>query len=90
MDTRKAHEQFRSIKTAIEAEKARIAALQYTKPEPSVTNKKRRAAGWESENKDKVREQTNARVKKHRATHQDQYREYMKEYMRRRRQSKGE
>ena len=51
---------------------------------PSVTNR-RRAAGWEARNKEKVREQTNARVKKHRARNPDRYKEYMREYMKRKR-----
>ncbi len=53
-------------------------------PEPSVTNK-RRAAGWEARNQEKVREQTKARVMNHRSRNPEQYREYMREYMQKKR-----
>ncbi|OCB03274.1 hypothetical protein BBC27_08760 [Acidithiobacillus ferrivorans] len=79
-----------------EARMAALASVTNTEtptPEPSVTNtetvtNKRRAAGWESRNQDKVREQTAARVKKHRARNPEQHREYMREYMRKRREPK--
>lgn len=53
-------------------------------PAPPVTNK-RRAAGWEARNADKVREQTAKRVKAHRARNPEQYKEYMREYMKQKR-----
>ena len=58
-------------------------------PAPTVTNKsRRRAAGWEARNADRVREQTAKRVKAHRARDPEQYREYMREYMKNRRRVK--
>ena len=54
-------------------------------PEPPVTNTGRRAAAWESRNRERVREQTKKRVKDHRARNPEQYREYMREYMKQRR-----
>ena len=55
------------------------------KPGPSVTNKGRRAAGWEARNQEKVREQTKARVMNHRSRNPEQYREYMRESMQKKR-----
>ena len=93
---RRLKSRFNDIAVRVDAEtdawEARLAArasvtnIEPSTPEPdlSVTNK-RRAAGWEARNKEKVREQTNARVKKHRARNPDRYKEYMREYMKRKR-----
>lgn len=72
---------------AMDAWEARVAAAKAPLPEPPATPKttKRRAAGWEERNADKVREQTKARVAAHRARNPDEYREYMRDYMRKRR-----
>lgn len=87
---------FNDIAVRLDAEtdawEARIAArvsvtnIEPSTPEPvlSVTNK-RRAAGWERRHADKVREQTKARVVKHRVGNQEAYNAYMREYMRKRR-----
>ena len=53
-------------------------------PKPSVTNK-RRATGWEALNRERVREQTKARVAAHRSRNPDEYRAYMREYMKKKR-----
>jgi hypothetical protein len=66
-----------------EARKAANASPESTVP--PVTNKKRRAAGWEARNAARVREQTKARVAAHRARKPEQYREFMREYMKQRR-----
>ena len=66
-----------------EARKAANASPESTVP--PVTNKKRRAAGWEERNAARVREQTKARVAAHRARKPEQYREFMREYMKQRR-----
>jgi len=73
-----------TIVAAVRAEKARQAA---DSQEPAVTpvTNKRRAAGWEAANADKVREQTAKRVKAHRARDREAYRAYMREYMKNRR-----
>ncbi|MBU2766236.1 J domain-containing protein [Acidithiobacillus ferrivorans] len=69
---------------------ARVAATAAAKtppPEPIPTPKttKRRAAQWEARNADKVRLQTTARVKAHRSKNPEEYRSYMREYMKNRR-----
>ncbi len=78
-----------AIVAAVRAEKARQAAAASPEqaPEEPVTNK-RRAAQWEARNADRVREQTAKRVKAHRARDPEQYREYMREYMKNRRRVK--
>lgn len=73
-----------AIVAAVRAEKARIAAAAAEEQVPPVTNK-RRAAGWEAANADKVREQTAKRVAAHRARNPEAYKEYMREYMKQRR-----
>ncbi|MBN6740549.1 DEAD/DEAH box helicase [Acidithiobacillus sp. MC6.1] len=62
-----------------------------TNTEPETAQKqKRKADGWESRNRDLVRKQTKARVTQHRKKDPAAYREYMREYMRRKRQSTGQ
>ncbi len=56
-----------------------------SEPKPSVTNKVRRAADWESRHREKVRAQTKKRVTEHRARNPDAYRAYMREYMKKKR-----
>lgn len=77
-------ESVKAIMAAVRAEKARIAAAEAEEQSPPVTNK-RRATGWEAANADTVREQTAKRVAAHRARNPEQYREYMREYMKNRR-----
>lgn len=67
---------------------ARAPVTNNESPASPATNSQsgsRRAAGWEARNVDKVREQTKARVQKHRAQNPDEYRAYMREYMRKKR-----
>lgn len=71
------------------AARASVTNANPPEPEPSVTNNKRkqrrRAADWEDRNREKVLEQTKARVTAHRARNPEAYREYMREYMKKRR-----
>jgi curved DNA-binding protein CbpA len=87
---RQVGEIFTKVCDAMDMWEARVAARasvtnNATQSQPSVTNK-RRAAAWEARNRDKVREQTKARVKAHRDRDPDAYRAYMREYMRKRRE----
>jgi hypothetical protein len=77
-------ESVKAIMAAVRAEKARIAAANSPEHEPSVTNK-RRAESWEARNSEKVKEQTAKRVAAHRARNPEQYREYMRQYMKNKR-----
>lgn len=80
--TRQTDQIWDKIKYEVEKWESRIAA------HAPVTNSQsgpRRAAGWEARNADKVRKQTKARVQKHRAQNPDEYRAYMREYMRKKR-----
>ena len=56
--------------------------------EETVTNSGkwvRRAAAWEAAHRDTVRKQTALRVQRHRQKDQDKYREYMRQYMKKKR-----
>ncbi len=85
----RAREAAAAMKKAREAEealkKAAAEAAALAKKQP----KTRKAAGWEARHRDLVHEQTVARVARHRAKSPEAYREYMREYMRRKRQSES-
>jgi curved DNA-binding protein CbpA len=76
-----------AVRAEMDAWEARVAAAKSPPPEPPETPKttKRRAATWEARNAEKVRLQTTARVKAHRSAHTNEYRAYMREYMKQRR-----
>ena len=76
-----------AIVAAVRAEKARQAAEAADSQEPSVppVTNTRRAADWESRHSDRVRKQTKSRVAAHRARNPDEYRAYMREYMKNKR-----
>ena len=73
------HRDRRAMEVAVEVADGEIGATDIAGG-PTTTSKKRRAAQWESQHPEKVRQQTAARVKRYRERHPEKVKERMKAY----------